>query len=76
MNLELLQQSLPLNLAQAVSGYSWRQDNVGLSSAQIFRLEAKDKNSLYLKIDSRAVQHSLRQEKLKLDWLKNRLPVA
>ena len=76
MNLELLQQSLPLNLAQAVSGYTWRQNNIGFSSAQVFRLEAKDKNSLYLKVDSRASKHSLLQEKLKLDWLKNRLPVA
>lgn len=76
MKIANLQKSLPPNLQQAVSGYSWRQDNVGLSSARIFRLEAKDKNSLYLKIDSRRSQHSLRQEKLKLDWLKNRVPVA
>jgi len=76
MNLGHLQQSLPAHLAQAVSGYNWQQNNIGLSTSQIFRLEAKDKNSLYLKIDSRASQHSLRQEKLKLDWLKNRLPVA
>jgi aminoglycoside phosphotransferase len=74
MNLEDLQKSLPPNLRQVVSGYSWRQNNTGYSSAQVFRLEAKDKNSLYLKIDSRASKHSLLQEKLKLDWLKNRLP--
>jgi len=75
MNPENLRKSLPMNLRQAVSGYTWRQNNIGFSSAQVFRLEAKDKNSLYLKVDSRASKHSLLQEKLKLDWLKNRLPV-
>ncbi|MDQ3042962.1 MAG: aminoglycoside 3'-phosphotransferase, partial [Acidobacteriota bacterium] len=76
MNFEDVQNFLPPNLRQAVSGYIWRQNNIGLSSAQVFCLEAKDKNSLYLKIDFRVSKHSLLQEKLKLDWLKNRLPVA
>jgi len=75
MNHENLQQFLPPKLRQAVSGYLWRQNNIGLSSALIFRLEAKGKSSLYLKIDSRIFKHSLFEEKLKLDWLKNRLPV-
>lgn len=77
MKAEILQRSvLPENLARAVSGYVWRQNDVGLSSAQVFRLTAKNKKSLYLKIDLRASGHYLLQEKLKLDWLKNRLPVA
>jgi len=76
MKIEDLQQSLPPNLAQAVFGYTWRQNHIGFSSAQIFRLEAENKNPLYLKIDSRASTYSLLQEKLKLDWLKNRLLVA
>jgi len=71
-----LQQSLPPSIAQAVSGYTWQQIHIGFSSAQVFRLDAKNKNSLYLKIDSLASKHSLWQEKIKLDWLKNRLPVA
>lgn len=75
MNLENIKKTLPPSLRKAVSGYSWRQNNIGLSAAQIFRLEAKDKKSLYLKIDSDASRHSLRLEKSKLDWLKNRLPV-
>ena len=74
MNLEVFQQSVPPNLAQAVSGYTWQQNNIGFSSVQVFRLEAKNKKSLYLKINSRASKFSLLQEKLKLDWLKNRLP--
>ncbi len=76
MNFAETQKSLPENLAQVVSGYIWRQNHIGFSSAQVFRLEAKNKKSLYLKIDSRASKHSLSQEKLKLNWLKNRLPVA
>jgi len=75
MNLENLQKSLPANIKQAVSGYAWRQNNIGFSLALIFQLEAKDKKSLYLKIDSNAFRHSLALEKLKLDWLKTRLPV-
>jgi aminoglycoside phosphotransferase len=43
MNLENLQESLPLNLRRSISGYTWRQNTIGFSSAQIFRLEAKDK---------------------------------
>jgi aminoglycoside phosphotransferase len=75
MNFEYLQKTLPPKLRQAISGYAWQQNNVGFSSAQVFRLEAKDRNSLYLKIDCRNSAHSLALEKLKLDWLKNRLPV-
>ena len=75
MTIENLQKSLPPNLAQAVSGYAWQQNTVGFSSAQIFRLETKNKNSLYLKIDSRHFKNSLSLEKRKLNWLKNRLPV-
>lgn len=70
------QQSLPSNLANAISGYAWQQIDIGHSSAQVFRLEAEKENSLYLKIDSRASKFSLRQEKTKLEWLKNRLLVS
>jgi aminoglycoside phosphotransferase len=75
LNIEARQKSLPPHLAEAVSGYVWRQNHIGFSAAQVFRLEAKNRNPLYLKIDSRASKHSLRLEKSKLDWLKNRLPV-
>jgi len=75
MTIEDLQKFLPLNLAEAVSSYAWQQNNTGFSSAQVYRLEAKNKNSLYLKIDSRHSRHSLSLEKRKLEWLKNRLPV-
>lgn len=75
MNLIEIQKSLPENLAEAVSGYIWRQNRIGLSSAQVFHLAAKNKKPLYLKIAPHTSKFSLLQEKLRLDWLKNRLPV-
>jgi len=71
---EFPEKSLPPALARIISGYEWRQNNLGFSTAQVFRLEASDKNSLYLKIDARASKFSLRQERRRLDWLGNRLP--
>ncbi len=73
MNAENLRKSLPADLAQAVSGYAWRQIHVGCSMAQMFRLEAENKKSLYLKIAARLSGNSLMPEKLKLEWLKNQL---
>jgi aminoglycoside phosphotransferase len=75
MNLSETQNSLPGNLAEAVSGYAWRQIHLGLSPSRVFRLEAKNKNSLYLKISPRFPGFSLLREKSKLEWLENRLPV-
>lgn len=71
-----LQQTLPPKLARAVEGYIWQQNHVGVSSARVFRLTAENKKSLYLKIDSLSRVRSLSQEKLILEWLKNRLPAA
>ncbi len=75
MSVENIQKNLPTNLAQAVSGYAWRQIHLGLSPSKVFRLDAPDKNSLYLKTSTRIPGFSLLQEKMKLDWLENRLPV-
>src|SRR5687767_12361615 len=75
MNLSETQKSLPENLAEAVSGYARRQIHLGLSPSRVFRLEAENKNSLYLKISPRLPGFSLLQEKSKLEWLENRLPV-
>jgi kanamycin kinase/aminoglycoside 3'-phosphotransferase-2 len=75
MNHEISRQSLPPNLAESVSGYTFRQIHLGLSPSKVFRLEASNKNSLYLKIAPRIPAFSLSDEKLKLEWLKNRLPV-
>ena len=70
-----LQETLTPNVAADVFGYTWQQNNVGLSSARVFRLTAENKRTLYLKIDSGASNRSLLQEKLRLTWLKNRLSV-
>jgi len=76
MDSDLSQKSLPPQLARVVSGYRRREIHVGQSGARVFRLEAENKDSLYLKIARRAAfPYSLRQEKTKLEWLKNRLPV-
>ncbi len=75
MNLENIQKNLPTNLAQAVSGYAWRQIHLGLSPSKVFRLESQNKNTHYLKTSPRIPGFSLLQEKLRLDWLNNRLPV-
>jgi aminoglycoside phosphotransferase len=75
MNLAEIQKSLPENLAKAVSGYAWRQIHLGLSPSNVFRLESPNKNSLYLKTSPRTPGFSLLQEKLRLDWLENRISV-
>lgn len=75
MKFELLQPSLPPDMAGLVSGYLWQPIHVGLSTAQVFRLEAENREPLYLKIAKRAFAHSLLPEKQRLDWLKIRLPV-
>jgi len=76
MNAEILRKSLPADLAQAVSGYVWRQIHIGCSTAQVFRLKAENKKPLYLKIAARLSGNSLMPEKLKLEWLKNQLFVS
>ena len=75
MNTEITQPIVPPMLAESISGYAFRQIHVGLSPSNVFRLEAKNRNSLYLKISPRVPGFSLVQEKLKLEWLENRLPV-
>jgi aminoglycoside phosphotransferase len=75
MKIEPLRKTLPPLLAEAVSGYAFRQIHIGLSPSKVFRLEAANKNSLYLKTSPRVPGFSLLQEKLKLKWLENRLSV-
>ncbi len=65
----------PEPLARIVSGYRWRENRIGESAAGVFRLTAEDKKPLYLKVNERRSGPSLLDEKRRLDWLKNRLPV-
>ncbi len=75
MNFEILQQTLPSNLAELISDYAFQQIHIGFSPSKVFRLEAANKNSLYLKTSPRVPGFSLLQEKRKLEWLGNQLPV-
>ena len=75
MSFKFNRQSLPPALRQMVSDYRWRQNHIGMTSAKVFHLTAQNKNSLYLKINPQNSGCSLLQEKLRLDWLENRLPV-
>lgn len=70
-----IQKSLPSNLVKAVSGYAFHQIHLGLSPSKVFRLESKNKENLYLKTSVRLPGFSLLQERQKLEWLENRLPV-
>jgi aminoglycoside phosphotransferase len=70
-----IRKRLPADFADRVAGYDFRQIHLGLSPAEVFRLDARDEESLYLKIAPRLAGFSLRQEKSKLEWLENRLPV-
>jgi aminoglycoside phosphotransferase len=74
MNLAEIQKSLPLNIAERIAGAAWRENTVGYSSVKVFRVEADA--AFYLKINDRASKFSLYEEKIRLEWLKNRLPVA
>ncbi len=75
MKLGKIQKLLPESLACAVAGYAWRQNRIGLSETRVFHLTAKNKPALYLKTEPRTSKFSLFEEKRRLDWLKDRLPV-
>ena len=75
MKAEDIRENLPPTFKQAVSGYALRQIHLGLSPSNVFRLEAENKEALYLKTSPRVPGFSLLQEKMRLDWLQNRLPV-
>jgi aminoglycoside phosphotransferase len=75
MKLDEIQNSLPADVARFVSGYAWRENHIGFSRTRVFRLTARGRAPLYLKIDPHATKFSLAEEKRRLDWLKNRLPV-
>lgn len=75
MEFEILQQSMPRSLARKISGYARQQIHLGFSPSNVFRLEAKNKSPLYLKISARITGFSLLREKEVLDWLANRLSV-
>jgi aminoglycoside phosphotransferase len=75
MKLAEFQKRLPESFARAARGYEWRQNRIGFSETLVVRLTAKNKAPRYLKIDPHRSKFSLFEEKRRLDWLRNRLPV-
>lgn len=61
--------SLPQPFLELVGGYSSLQQTVGLSNAGVFKLEAADKPSLFLKIDEAGNFAELPAEVERLRWL-------
>ncbi|HEX8397539.1 MAG TPA: APH(3') family aminoglycoside O-phosphotransferase [Pyrinomonadaceae bacterium] len=72
--MENLPKHLPQALFEALSDYDWQQNLTGFSSSQVFRLTKAGGENLYLKIDSHGGSE-LADEKLRLEWLKGKLPV-
>jgi aminoglycoside phosphotransferase len=75
MKLAEIQKRLPEIVAESVASYTWRQNCIGMTEAKVFHLTAKNKTSLYLKIEPHRSKFSLFDEKRRLDWLKDRIPV-
>jgi aminoglycoside phosphotransferase len=75
MNIESLQKSLPKALAEAVVDCYWQQVFTGYSTSRVFRLLRANHECLYLKVDFHTFDRDLKQEKLRLEWLRGRLPV-
>ena len=70
-----IKKRLPETVERAVKGYAWRENYIGFSETRVFRLTAKKKAALYLKIDPHSSKFSLFEENRRLEWLKTRLPV-
>ena len=75
MDLDQIQKSLPESLAAKTAGCAWREITIGESASKVFRLKTPDETVLYLKITENASFDWLLQEKLKIDWLQDKLPV-
>ena len=75
MNFDEIRRALPESLAPAVNDYEWRQNRIGMSETLVLHLTAENKAPLYLKIAAHESRFSLFDEKRRLEWLKNRLPV-
>ena len=58
-----------------VEGRSWTRTTVGKSLADTYRLGHDGEAELFLKVSPKAPRSELLQEKERLDWLRERLPV-
>ncbi|MBV9865057.1 MAG: aminoglycoside 3'-phosphotransferase [Abitibacteriaceae bacterium] len=67
--------NLPPALSKLVAGYSWQPVTGGRSGTTVFKLQKSDSTDLYLKMNPCPENAALFEEKLRLDWIGNRLPV-
>jgi aminoglycoside phosphotransferase len=65
---------LPASITEAISGYSRKRNVTGMATWRVFRLEKINAETLYLKIAVRP-NSELPEEKLRLEWLNEKLPV-
>ncbi|TSB47602.1 APH(3') family aminoglycoside O-phosphotransferase [Alkalicoccobacillus porphyridii] len=66
--------NLPISIEELIQGYSWEQNTIGLSSSNVYQLRGE--RTLFLKTQDRKHPfESLYDEKQKLEWLADKLPV-
>ncbi len=66
---------VPAELAGIIGGYQWVRDTIGLSGTSVYRLEAPDRPTLYLKHATGESATELAGEAARLEWLGRYLPV-
>ncbi|MFK0162460.1 APH(3')-II family aminoglycoside O-phosphotransferase [Rhizobium sp. NPDC090279] len=66
---QFMETSIPVRLRDALTGYEWRQDAVGRSSAHVFHLEADGRVPVYLKTELADPLGELAGEVARLRWL-------
>lgn len=66
---------LPPALRRDLLGATWRRVTIGLSGAEVYRVEASGAPTRYLKLATGARMVELRAERERLRWLTGRLPV-
>jgi len=66
---------VPDPVRSAIEGYAWTAATDGESGGAVFRLEAPDRPTLYLKCGTGRVADDITAEMVRLEWLAGRLPV-
>jgi aminoglycoside phosphotransferase len=70
-----MMKNLPSDLAAILSGYHQQHIVGGCSTSEVFRLHKAETESLYLKIVPRSAENFLDEEKQRLQWIGDQLPV-
>lgn len=66
---------IPEILRSATTGYAWLPVTDGESGAEVFRLSADGRPTLFLKCGTGRAAHDITAEVVRLEWLAGRLPV-